>query len=206
MNDHAAALVLMVGPPGSGKSTWIAGRFPVHDVFSLDVFRRMLTGDVADQGAAATAATMLHTAVDYRMSRRLTTVVDACSTRRAYREPLIDSARRYGVPVLAVVMSTPLDVCLTRNASRDITPAPAAPYPGANAAPVPPNIVTVYAYETRKEPPRVGEVDAVLTVGADGRAVEWDAADWLPIEVLAEPWLADTLEAPSVPQFAPDPR
>lgn len=194
MSDAAAALVLLVGPPGSGKSTWTAGRFDPRDVFSLDVFRRMLTGDVADQSATAEAVRMLNLVVAYRLTARLTTVVDACNTRPEHRAPLIAEARECGVPVLAVVMATPPAVCRARNAVRD---GLTAPYPGANAAPVPDDVVRQLYREARENPPRVGEVDAVLTVGADGRAIEWDCADRLPIEVLAAPWLADTLDAPA---------
>ncbi|MEU7591408.1 AAA family ATPase, partial [Micromonospora sp. NPDC049230] len=99
MSDPAAALIVMVGPPGSGKSTWVGSRFRTEDVFSLDAFRRMLTGDVEDQDADAPAVDMLHLAVEYRMSRRLLTVVDATNTRWAYRDPLISRARRFDVPV-----------------------------------------------------------------------------------------------------------
>ncbi|MFI7608883.1 AAA family ATPase [Micromonospora sp. NPDC049366] len=203
MTTDAAALVLLVGPPGSGKSTWAARRFPVHDLFSLDMFRRILTGDVADQSATREAVRMLDLVVAFRMASGLTTVVDACNTRPEHRERMIAEAREYGVPVLAVVMATPLEVCLTRNAAREVVgaEAAAAPYPGANAAPVPPDIVAKLALEAAETPPRLGEVDAVLTVGADGAAVEWDGADRLPIEVLAAPWLAGTLDAPDRPRW-----
>lgn len=193
MSRSAAALVLMVGPPGSGKSTWCGGRFRTEDLFSLDMFRRMLTGDVADQDANVPACTMLHTLLAYRMARGLTTVVDACNTRPEHRAPLIAPALEAGVPVFAVVMATPLEVCRARNGQRD---GVFAAYPGANATPVPDEVVRQIHAEARETPPRVGEVDAVLTVGADGRAVEWDGVDRLPVEVLAEPWLADTLDAP----------
>ncbi|MEU7591416.1 AAA family ATPase, partial [Micromonospora sp. NPDC049230] len=134
-------------------------------------------------------------------SRRLLTVVDATNTRWAYRDPLISRARRFDVPVLAVVMATPLEVCQERNADRD---GVFAPYPGANAAPIPPTRVSVLHYETRKEPPHLREVDAVLTIDAAGAAAEWHGADRLPVEVLAAPWLADTLDAPARPRFVPD--
>lgn len=201
MSDRAAALVLMVGPPGSGKSAWVGGRFRTEDVFSLDVFRRMLTGDVADQSATQEAVRMLNLVVAFRMTAGLTTVVDACNTRPEHRAPLIAEAREYGVPVLAVVMATPPAVCRARNAARD---GVFAPYPGANATPVPAEVVAQLAAEARETPPRVGEVDAVLTIDGAGCAVEWDGDDSLPAEVLAEPWLADTLDAPARVRWVAD--
>jgi predicted kinase len=192
VDDLADALVLMVGPPGSGKSTWVGRRFRPDDVFSLDRFRWMLTGEPLCMDATDAARTMLHTAVAYRMGRGLTTVVDATNSRRAVRAPLIAAASLHAVPVLAVVMGAPLEVCEARNDARD---GVSAPYPGANATPVPAGIVAGFAYEIQKEPPRVGEVDAILTVGADGTSVEWQGG--LPAAVLAAPWLADALEAPA---------
>lgn len=201
MTDRAV-LVIMAGPPGSGKSTWVASRFPLR-MFSLDMFRGMLTsGNPIDQDANAPARDMLHILVGYRMRRRFTTVVDSTNTRPEYRAPLIAAAREHGVPALAVVMATPLEVCLARNKSRGTDPGMVAAYPGANAAPVPPAEVARLAAEIRKTPPVVGEVDAVLTIGPDG-PIRW-AGD-LPLPVLAEPWLsADDLDAPGIPRFAAD--
>lgn len=189
MNGDRAALVLMVGAPGSGKSTWAAERFTPDLLFSLDMFRRMITGAELDMEATPAAKSMLTTLVDDRMRCRLTTVVDSTNTRTAYREPLIRSARERGMPVVAVRMHTPLGECIRRQATR--TPA----YPGCNATAVLPHIVRRLWLEVEAEPPTVGEVDAVVHVGGDlFRYADGSRADglWrgrLPEDVTRSAWL-----------------
>ncbi|WP_431935839.1 AAA family ATPase [Micromonospora sp. RP3T] len=189
-----AAVVVMVGPPGSGKSTWCSGRFLTDELFSLDAFRRVLADDVADMSATEPAALMLHTVVRERSRRGLVTVADACNTLPARRGPVVAAAREFGVPVLAVVTTTPPAVCRQRNAQRD---GVVAPYPGANPRRVPDAAVARIVDEARANPVRVGEVDAVLTLTPDGGPLSWEGC--LPPAVLSAPWLADTMGAPWIP-------
>ncbi len=187
-----AALVLMHGAPGSGKSSWVAGRFAARDVFSLDHFRRMLSGVELEMDATVPAISMLRTLVEYRMSRRLLTVIDSTNTRAEYRWPLSGLARAAGVPVVAVSMATPLEECLYRNAYRGRLGTPAAPYPGANGTQVYRNTVRRMHAEAEAEPPRPGwDVDAVLTVTPGGFSYLSGA---LPAAVAAEPWLTTAPE------------
>lgn len=184
-----AALVLMHGAPGAGKSTWVAGRFAARDVFSLDHFRRMCSGAELDMSATGTAITMLRALVEYRMSARLLTVVDSTNTRPAYRWPLSGLARAAGVPVVAVSMDTPLEECLRRNANRGRVLTPDAPYADANGAEVPPEVVGRLHAEAQADPPRPGwDVDAVVWVRPEQPS---RLLGYLPPTVQAEPWLAD---------------
>ena len=188
-----AALVLMHGAPGSGKSSWVAGRFAARDVFSLDALRRLLSGADLEMDATAPAAAMLRTLVEYRMGRRLLTVIDSTHTRAAYRWPLAGLARAAGVPVVAVGMNTPLEQCQHRNANRGRIVTPAAPYAGANGAEVPPDVVARLHAEAAADPPRPGwDADAVLTACPHG--LSYLIGD-LPEALLAEPWLADAAAA-----------
>lgn len=45
-------------------------------------------------------------------------IFDAILVQRSERGPLIATARRFGVPAIAVWFTTPLEVCLARNVSR----------------------------------------------------------------------------------------
>lgn len=119
-------LVLMIGAAGSGKSS-LARQIAAADsqVLSSDCLRRVVSGNPNDQDATAEAMAGLHLLAEARLRRGLTTIVDATNVEAAARLPLISMARRHGVPVLAVVMTTPLGECLTRNARRP-GPAPGA--------------------------------------------------------------------------------
>jgi predicted kinase len=118
------ALVVLIGPPGSGKSTAARG-WAEHQVLSSDRFRLMAADDPHDQAATADALDLLHRALAARMRRRLTTVVDATNVLPEHRQRLLAQAWDHGVPVVAVVMATPLAECMRRNAARD-RPVPAA--------------------------------------------------------------------------------
>lgn len=191
MSDRAA-LVLMNGAPGSGKSSWVADRFARRDVFSLDAFRRQLSGAELDMDATAPATAMLRTLVEYRMRRRLLTVIDSTNVRAAYRWPLVGYARAADVPVVAVMMATPLEECQARNANRGRVVDPAAPYPDANGAEVPPDVVARLYAEAAADPPSPGwDVDAVLVVHPDGFS---SLVGELPPAVAAEPWLTTAPE------------
>jgi predicted kinase len=178
------ALIIMVGTPGSGKSTWVSNNFDPDAVYSLDMFRRMCTGTELATDATDPALSMLRTVVEARCTRRLTTVVDSTNTRAAHRWTLTGYARAATLPAVAVVMATPLDVCLARNDSR----TGQAPYPGANGTRVPPAVIRKFHAQTEADPPRPGrDVDAVLRVSPNGGS---EMRGHLLPDTLVAPWLA----------------
>ncbi|GAA4522480.1 hypothetical protein GCM10023191_101760 [Actinoallomurus oryzae] len=111
------ALIVLIGVAGAGKSTLAAGWGPTQ-VLSLDALRGAVSDDDCDQDATADAVTVLHTVLAARMHRRLTTVVDATNLTTDARRPLLELARANHVPAIAIVLTTPLPDCHTRNATR----------------------------------------------------------------------------------------
>ncbi|MCZ4101009.1 ATP-binding protein [Streptomyces sp. H39-C1] len=118
------ALIVMIGASGSGKST-LASTWPDTQVLELDIFRAMVSDCAGDQSATPAAAALLHTALEARLARRLTTVISATNTEAHIRKGLLDVARAHGMPTVALLVSTPADVCVKRQADRD--PARAVP-------------------------------------------------------------------------------
>ena len=114
----ARALVLLVGISGSGKSTFAARHFAPTQVLSSDAMRAMVADDPTDQTASDAAFELLHTALSLRLARGRLSVVDATNVERWSRERLRALARRFGRPSCAIVLATPLDVCLARNLGR----------------------------------------------------------------------------------------
>lgn len=123
----SAPLMLMIGLPGSGKTTWaqrFMARRPGVRLISTDQVRAHLYGDEAIQGewldiwaqilqrlqaARAEIAEGLVKAVLY----------DATNARRRYRREVVQAARNCGYgPIVAVWLDTPLDLCLRRNQDR----------------------------------------------------------------------------------------
>jgi predicted kinase len=114
----APALVLLIGAAGSGKSTLARAHYRPEQIVSLDALRAVVADDDCDQGATADAVTVMHTIVTARLSRGLTTVVDATNGVPSERAVLLAIAARHAVPTAAVVVDTDLDTCLARQHDR----------------------------------------------------------------------------------------
>ena len=116
-----AALVLLIGASGSGKSTFAARHFATDTVVSSDRLRGALAGDEADQQATDAAFSRLHEWLDARLKAGTLAVVDATNVEWMRRAELISRARQHGRPAIAIVLDLPLDLCLARNAARQRT-------------------------------------------------------------------------------------
>jgi predicted kinase len=110
-------LLIAVGLPGSGKSTYLAnlGVQPV----SSDAIRLQLADDETDQTIHAAVFGTVRYLVKRRiqLSRPLT-CVDATNLTRRDRKPFIKLARSLDCQIEAVYFDTPLSVCKARNAAR----------------------------------------------------------------------------------------
>lgn len=110
-------LVVLIGASGAGKST-LARTWPASQVLSLDALRGTVSDDPGDQGATGDAADVLKLILERRMARKLNTVVDATNVEQGVRVELVMTAKRHGMPTVAVIVATPLAVCLERRGPR----------------------------------------------------------------------------------------
>ncbi|MET9734542.1 ATP-binding protein [Streptomyces sp. NPDC006458] len=110
-------LIVLIGASGAGKST-LARTWPASQVLSLDGLRGMVSDDPGDQSATGDAADVLKLVLERRMARKLNTVIDATNVEQPVRVELVMAAKRHGMPTVAVVVATPLSVCLTRQDPR----------------------------------------------------------------------------------------
>ncbi|MFF7459130.1 AAA family ATPase [Kitasatospora sp. NPDC008115] len=111
-------LVVLIGPAGSGKTTYTHA-IPSSQVVSLDDLRALVTGgDAGDQSATAQAVQTHDLVLEGRLLRGRTVVCDSTNVEQAVRARLIERARRHGRPLLAIVLTTPLDLCQHRNSLR----------------------------------------------------------------------------------------
>ena len=111
-------LVVLVGPAGSGKSTFAARHFDPDDVLSSDAYRALLSGDEADQRTTRTAFSILHREVVRRLAAGRLVVVDATNVERHARRALVERATAAGVPAIAIVLALPTGIVHARNAGR----------------------------------------------------------------------------------------
>jgi protein phosphatase len=112
------ALVLLVGPTGSGKTTFAAANFKPAEIVSTDHLRGLLSNDPADQSASADAFRILNIVVNGRLSRHLTTVVDATSLLAANRKRYRELGARYEIPVVVVAFDFAPHTYHARNQGR----------------------------------------------------------------------------------------
>lgn len=117
-------LVLTVGLPGSGKSTW-AKQWVAEDParrarVNRDDLRTMLRGelvwgdrDLEEQVTAAQRAT-----VRALLEAGISVVVDDTNLNRARRGALISIGQAAGADVVIHQMDTPLEECIRRDALR----------------------------------------------------------------------------------------
>ncbi len=110
-------IVVLVGLPGSGKSTWLEEQGVGG--LSSDAIRKLLADDENDQTIHARVFGTLRYLLRQRLAiGREATYIDATNLTRSERAAYISMGEYYGAEVEAVFFDTPLDVCRERNARR----------------------------------------------------------------------------------------
>jgi len=111
-------LVALVGPSGSGKSSFAAKHFLPTEVLSSDWCRGLVSDDENDQTATKEAFDVLHYIARTRLLGGRLTVVDATNVQMEARKPLVQLARDCHVLPVAIVLNIPEELCLERNKGR----------------------------------------------------------------------------------------
>jgi predicted kinase len=111
-------VVLAIGLPGSGKSSW----FKRHNVVPLssDMVRSLLFDDVREQRFQDLVFSNLRSMLKARLiAKRPMNYVDATNLTPQERQHWIKLAKDYNYEVHAVFFDVPLEVCVERHQRRD---------------------------------------------------------------------------------------
>jgi predicted kinase len=113
-------VVLTIGLPGSGKTTWFKRRSVTP--LSSDMLRSILFDDITEQRYQGLVFSTLRSLLRARLIAKMPwNYVDATNLSPHERRQWIKMAKSFGYDVHAVFFDVPLDVCMQRNHNRERT-------------------------------------------------------------------------------------
>lgn len=118
MSDEPRRIVITVGLPGSGKSTWLErqGAIPI----SSDAVRQLLADDPTDQSIHARVFATIRYLLRQRLAiGRTVSFVDATHLTPSERAPYVTIAKAFDAQIEAVFFDVPVVLCLERNRLRN---------------------------------------------------------------------------------------
>lgn len=162
MTLKPVTLWILIGLPGSGKSTW-AEQFsqssPPMQLISTDQIRRLLFGHEATQGPwlkvwQHVVQQMQYSVAEMHLHNLSGAIYDATNVQRRGRRKVIQTARAIGFTrITAVWFDVPIPLCLQRNAQR--------------SRQVPPEVVRAMSLQLAGAPPDWREgFEAVYRLGS----------------------------------------
>ncbi|MGA3223763.1 MAG: ATP-binding protein [Acidobacteriaceae bacterium] len=118
--DLKGYVVLAIGLPGSGKTTWFKRRGVTP--LSSDMLRSILFDDITEQRYQGLVFSTLRSLLRARLIAKMPwNYVDATNLSAHERRQWIKMAKSFGYEAQAVFFDVPLEVCMERNSRRERT-------------------------------------------------------------------------------------
>lgn len=111
--------LMLVGLPGSGKSTYAKKYEHMYTIHSSDAIRYELFGDENHQADNTVVFDTLHKRVKQDLEARKNVIYDATNISWKRRKAFLDSLKKIDCYKEAVVIATPYEVCLEQNERRE---------------------------------------------------------------------------------------
>jgi len=112
------AIVALVGPSGSGKSSFARKHFRATEILSSDFCRGLVSDDENSQAATNDAFEVLHFIASKRLAAGKLVAIDATNVQPEARKPIIALGREYHCLPVAIVFDLPEKLCQERNRTR----------------------------------------------------------------------------------------
>jgi len=127
-------VLIAVGLPGAGKSTYFAERGILP--LSSDLIRELLYDNASDQRHPEWVFAILRELLRRRLAAGAEkTYIDATNLTRFFRRPFLQIAREFGCLAQALYFDVPLEICLERNRKRAKLPQGAKSNSGRRLVP-----------------------------------------------------------------------
>ena len=144
--EHGGNLIIMVGPPGSGK-TFIAeeivNKFDNFVIVSPDKIREEITNDMSNQSQNDIVFGRVYGQLSAYLDGGQNVVYDATNCRSTYRRKIIDVCETHAYKIICLMSTTPIAECIRRNKYRDRI--------------VPEDVIERMYFNLRKHPPIIFE-------------------------------------------------
>ena len=115
-------MILLIGLPGSGKSTW-AERFAANRnytvIVSSDKIREELYGNEATQGDNNKIFSLVRERAEEALKDCKDVIIDATNMTIKDRSAYFDIAKTYDTTVTGILFDIPVEECKLRNSKRD---------------------------------------------------------------------------------------
>ena len=119
LKEQFGVLTVLVGLPGSGKSTWADENAGKAVIISTDQIRKELNGDAADQSNGGQVWQLAYNRARYWLHLGFNVIFDATNYGRANRRHVLHELKDHAREVYAVFFNTPKAECKRRNAARE---------------------------------------------------------------------------------------
>lgn len=114
-------LIIMVGLPASGKSTYLKRMYKGYTVISTDSIRKEVHGQEECQDKAQQIFNLAYYRIEKALSNNENVVFDATNLRARNRKYLCKRFRLFTNDIVAEYINTPVNECIARDKQRSRT-------------------------------------------------------------------------------------